>query len=74
MRAMSRSVWSKRSSSSLTLQSWYSVQPIQRAVVEKRASARLSAKASPRARARAPSRCHGAGQRGATKSMPVPRG
>ncbi len=38
----SLSVWSKRASSSDTLQSWFSCQPIQRAAVEKRASASLS--------------------------------
>jgi hypothetical protein len=50
-----RGVWSKRSSSSLTLQSVCSCQPIQRAVVEKRARLSLSSRAGPwRAAARRP--------------------
>jgi hypothetical protein len=51
--AVRRGVWSKRSSSSLTLQSVCSCQPIQRAVVEKRASASLSSRSRPPARSSA---------------------
>ena len=65
-----RAVWSKRSSNSLTLQSVCSCQSIQRAVVEKRANAILSAGVRPLARHSATSIWSGAGRRGAIKSMP----
>jgi hypothetical protein len=71
---VSRSVWSKRSSSSATVQSTSSAQPIQRPALLKRASASLSARVSPFARSSANARCSGAGRRGATKSMPAPPG
>ncbi len=74
IRRIRRSVWSKRSSNSATVQSVCSCQSIQRAVVEKRASASLSARARPLARSSAASRCSGAGRRGATKSMPSDAG
>ncbi len=65
-----RSVWSKRSSNVLTLQSSCNCQPIQRAAEENRASANLSWRSRPCARQSATSRCRGAGRRGAVKVMP----